>query len=331
MVNIRLFILMFLCNFLDNSSCGPHTHKTENRENEEDGAYSPRDHNHYVNGEHHTEFDHEAVLGSHDAAEEFDHLPPEEAKKRLKVLAQKMDRDHDGYVDKKELTEWVLRSFKMLTEEEAMDQLEDEDGDNDGKITWQEHMAETYGLYDDDLIPALTGERSDEYQMLQNDDQLFKAADLNSDGILDKSEFPAFSHPEEFEHMHQVVYEQAMEKRDRDKDGFLSIEEFVADNHGNVPLPSTEHYISEKDHFVHDYDLDKDGKLNREEVMLWLIPNNLEMAESEAEHLIESSDTDRDGRLSIEEIVDHHDVFVGSEATDFGEHLHNTHKFNDEL
>lgn len=51
-------------------------------------------------------------LGSHDAAEEFDHLPPQEAKKRLLHLAAKMDVNKDEYVDKKELTNWVLRSFK---------------------------------------------------------------------------------------------------------------------------------------------------------------------------------------------------------------------------
>ena len=35
--------------------------------------------------------------------------------------------------------------------------------------------------------------------------------------------------------------------------------------------------------------------------------------------------------FSFEEIITHHDVFVGSEATDYGEHLHNLHKFEDEL
>lgn len=43
---------------------------------------------------------------------------------------------------------------------------------------------------------------------------------------------------------------------------------------------------------------------------------------------MENSDTNKDGVLSIDEIVDHHEIFVGSEATDYGEHLH---KFKDEL
>jgi len=45
------------------------------------------------------------------------------------------------------------------------------------------------------------------------------------------------------------------------------------------------------------------------------------MSAQEAEHLILSSDDDGDGKLSVAEIVSHHDIFVGSEATDYGERL----------
>lgn len=43
-----------------------------------------------------------------------------------------------------------------------------------------------------------------------------------------------------------------------------------------------------------------------------------------------SSDDDHDLKLSFDEIIDHHDVFVGSEATDYGDHLLGSH-FDDEL
>lgn len=54
------------------------------------------------------------------------------------------------------------------------------------------------------------------------------------------------------------------------------------------------------------------------------------MAESEANHLISSSDDNNDKILSLDEILNHHDVFVGSEATDFGQHLENI-RLTDEL
>ena len=53
--------------------------------------------------------------------------------------------------------------------------------------------------------------------------------------------------------------------------------------------------------------------------------------QDEVDHLFAGSDDDLDGTLSLDEILDHHDLFVGSEATDYGEHLHNPDRFIDEL
>lgn len=60
-------------------------------------------------------------------------------------------------------------------------------------------------------------------------------------------------------------------------------------------------------------------------------PNFSEVAEDEVAHLFASADEDHDDRLSYEEIIDKYDIFVGSEATDYGDHLHNMHHFDDEL
>lgn len=91
-----------------------HTHTNEiNKERTSDGAYSPRDHSHISDsGEHFSEFDHEAIIGSHKEAEEYDHLPPEEAKRRLEILLKKMDTDNDRKIDRNELKAWIIRSFK---------------------------------------------------------------------------------------------------------------------------------------------------------------------------------------------------------------------------
>jgi Ca2+-binding EF-hand superfamily protein len=47
-------------------------------------------------------------------AEEFDNLSPEEAKKRLRILLMKMDRNNDGVIERKELHSWIMRSFRYL-------------------------------------------------------------------------------------------------------------------------------------------------------------------------------------------------------------------------
>lgn len=51
-------------------------------------------------------------VGSAKEAEEFDHLSPEESKRRLGILLQKMDLNSDKQIDRKELKAWILRSFK---------------------------------------------------------------------------------------------------------------------------------------------------------------------------------------------------------------------------
>lgn len=53
----------------------------------------------------------------------------------------------------------------------------------------------------------------------------------------------------------------------------------------------------------------------------WIIPEDFDHAEAEARHLIYEADTDTDGALTKKEILDKYDVFVGSQATDFGEAL----------
>jgi len=80
-----------------------HSARKGSGEREDDGAFSPRDHHHGHGEEHDNSFDHEAILGSKKDAEEFDELSPEEAKRRLKVLLSKMDRNLDESIDRNEL------------------------------------------------------------------------------------------------------------------------------------------------------------------------------------------------------------------------------------
>jgi hypothetical protein len=57
-----------------------------------------------------------------------------------------------------------------------------------------------------------------------------------------------------------------------------------------------------------------------------------DVAHEETNHLFVAADDDHDDRLSYDEIVNKYDVFVGSEATDYGDHLHNLDQFDhDEL
>ena len=82
-----------------------------------------------------------------------------------------------------------------------------------------------------------------------------------------------------------------------------------------------EELLGEKENFKFN-DADGDGSLNKEEVMKWVSPDLEKIAAEEASHLMEETDKDKDGQLTVEEVKDQHELWVGSEATDYGDMLH---------
>ncbi|XP_058819013.1 reticulocalbin-2 [Topomyia yanbarensis] len=311
---------------------GHNTVSTGSKERLEDGSFAPRDAHHIDGDEHHSEFDHEAILGSVKEAEEFDTLSPEESKRRLAQLVIKMDLNSDGFVDRHELKAWILRSFKSLLEEESADRFEDVDQNADDVITWQEYYADTYGMDSEDEETdkpvIMDASKEEEKKLITDDKEMFEAADSNHDGRLDPSEFVLFMSPEEFPQMFSVVLKQTLRNKDTNLDGKIDFQEYAAEHSRGH---DKEWLITEKDRFDNDFDKDGDGYLNGNEILSWILPSNEEVAEDEVAHLFASSDEDHDDRLSYEEIIDKYDVFVGSEATDYGDHLQNIHHFDDEL
>merc|ERR1711962_878541 len=230
-----------------------HHHK----EREEDGAISPKDKGHSnAGGEHDPHFDHQAILGSHKEAAEFDDIDEDNA---------------EGKMDSETL---------------------------------------------------------DDLQMLFEDKVLFTAADFNGDSKLNGDEYFAFSHPEDnLDRMRDALLKNTKRQKDENNDGKIDLQEFVGQRGKDH---DKEWLQDEKDRFDNDLDTNKDGFLDDNEIIHWIVPSDENVAEDEVTHLFASADDDHDGKLTIDEIVKHHEVFVGSEATDYGDHLHRP-KIVDEL
>lgn len=273
---------------------------------------------HFSDGSHNPVFDQEALLGSHKMDELAD-LPDEVRLRRLRNLAKSHDANNNDVIELDELKAWMMESFRMLDKEEAMEKLEEEDSNADGKLTFDELLDKQYGYTREDVENLKTGdgdeENEDTLNLIKDDEARFNAADLDKDGALDIQEYMAFFQPFDFPHMYEVEMAKTMKDFDKDGDGFVSQQEFVGD------LDDEENRLASVTNFK-ELDKDNNGKLTSEELRPFAMPDNTEIAAEEAEHLIETCDENKDGHLSIEEIVTKEDEFISSSATDYGRTLH---------
>ncbi|XP_028156604.1 reticulocalbin-2 isoform X1 [Ostrinia furnacalis] len=310
------------------ASAAVHSHSLDNNiERESDGSYRSRDFDHYNDAGHNSEFDHEAILGSVKEAEEYDKLTPEESRRRLALLLPKMDLNGDQNIDRLELKKWILNSFINLSREEAEERMSEVDDNRDGVVSWPEYLQDAFGVdTEEEVGPEDTGD-SGMVGLLREEKEMFKAADINGDGVLDIVEFEVFTNPEEHAAMHPYLVNQTMREKDKNNDGRVDFNEYIGERGSSEDKAWL---VSERDKFDHELDTDGDGVLSLREVEKWVIPDNEEIAEEEVDHLFASADDDHDDLLSFAEILAHHDVFVGSEATDYGGDLLGEH-FDDEL
>lgn len=298
------------------------------------GSSNHPDDGHYEDGEHNTDYDKKMFLGGEEEADDFAELSPEEQLKRLKSIIRKIDVDGDGYLTVDELSLWIQKSFKHYILEDTKEQFAEVDLDRDGTVTWEEynmHMYDRIIDYSEDTI--LEDDEEESFRLIHlKDKKRFERADQDNDSGLNLQEFTDFEHPEETDHMLEFVVEGALEEHDKDGDGFVSLDEYLGEYSQDPEATEDPQWlIIEKDRFENDYDKDGDGRLNPTELLSWIVPNNLGVSQEEANHLIEAIDGDGDGRLSEAEIVQNRDIFLTSEATDYGRQLQDQHFYHDEL
>ncbi|XP_074088580.1 reticulocalbin-2 [Macrotis lagotis] len=297
------------------------------------GAGEPGD-PHYPQGEHRPDYDREALLGGQAEVEEYEKLSPEEQQKRLKAIIKKIDVDSDGFLTENELSTWIQMSFKHYAMQEAKQQFVEYDKNDDGLVTWGEYNIQMYDrVIDFDENTVLDDAEEESFRQLHlKDKKRFEKANRDEVSGLSLVEFIAFEHPEEVDYMTEFVIQEALEEHDKNGDGFVSLKEFLGDYRRDPTANEDPEWILvEKDRFVNDYDKDGDGRLNPQELLSWVVPNNQGIAQEEALHLIEEMDLNNDSKLSEAEIIENQDLFLTSEATDYGRQLHDEHFYHDEL
>lgn len=278
---------------------------------------------HLESGQHNTKYDHEQFLGAEEA-KKFDELLPEESVRRLGIIVDKIDEDKDGYVTKYELKQWILYTKRRYIDEDVHRQWQQINPNGNETISWYAYRQHVYGFLDnleDEEEDVEGGGLSYKY-LISRDRRRWAQADRNLDDALDREEFTMFTHPEENPIMAGVILDETIEDIDKNKDGKVSLEEYIGDMYtSDAAEPEPEWVENERESFRKFRDADGDGYLNREEVQSWVVPKDFDHADSEAVHLIFEADVDGDSKLTKAEILDKYDIFVGSQATDFGEAL----------
>lgn len=304
---MRAWLLLSLCLGLAKSSAIP--------------ADPLSDKDHMRGEEHDAKYDHEAFLGK-DQAAAYDNLTPDQSKERLAKLVPVIDKnaddsiteeelkDHINFMQKRYVANDVERTWKSYSEEKVAS----------GNLKWEDYREMVYG-------PPEGQDLSDEYaHMLTRDERRWKVADEDSDGALSKAEYGCFMHPEDCDHMREIVVLETMEDIDKSKDGKVSLDEYIGDMYRPEDYPELEgkepEWVeSERGMFKEQRDKDGNGELDMEEMKEWIMPKDFDHADAEAKHLIHMADDNKDGALDKDEILAHYDVFVGSQATDYGEQL----------
>ena len=128
----------------------------------------------------------------------------------------------------------------------------------------------------------------------------------------------------------KVAFEnKVLQAHDTNKDGAISEDEFLEVMKKNSDHEEDDHESwteYEREQFKEKLDSDKDGVLKGDELLKLTGSSSVEeKAKKEAEHLMHECDQNQDGKLTSDEIIENHQIWLHTEATDFGR------KLNDEL
>jgi Ca2+-binding EF-hand superfamily protein len=279
----------------------------------------------------------EILIGNHD---EFENGGEKRLLSRLKIVFMRADVDHDAFLTHAELKAWIMFKVQQHLDEALAENeriFHHLDTDSDGFVTWKEfhiHFLLAKGHSENDTLKhvedydSLNIEAEERERLIRYKFRWAEADEEPQDNQLTIKEMQNFRHPEQSSKMIVRMAKDIIDNLDHDEDGMITEEEFVALPPGDIDDMMHERSTDEMwrkerlKEFQNVIDLNHDGRVDIEELKIYVDPHNENHAHLEADNLIQLADENSDGKLSMSEVLDNAELFLGSKMVDTGRNFH---------
>ncbi|XP_035214389.1 45 kDa calcium-binding protein-like isoform X2 [Stegodyphus dumicola] len=242
------------------------------------------------------------------------------------------DTNQDGFLNVEELEIWIMNKVKEHFHRAVRDNFlifTSLDKDHNGRVSWEEYHVnfmieqgfnKTYAKNHPENHKHL--KRKVKEKILLDKAAWSEAANSDPDA-LNIDEFLTFRHPE---HSHVSLLNMVNDiigSLDTDGDEMLSEQEFVEMPDPDETNQSLAEWKQQRTREFRDtIDLNRDGKVTREELLMYNDPENPVHSKMEAKKLIKLADVNKDQLLSLEEVLAKKDSFLGSKMVDTARSFH---------
>jgi len=250
--------------------------------------------------------------------------------KKLHDVFPKIDTNDNGYVSVDELRNWIISKVKehiqgALRENIFLFTAIDTDPRN-GAVSWDEYHAwflKKNGINSTEFESPHDEHHAELSRNLREkiawDQASWSEAAKTDPKLLNLDEFLTFRHPESSHSNLLNKADEILGEYDRDADELLTWEEYSSISEDSILVKRSEKRRDEFDNFM---DRNRDGKLDKREILTYLDPRNPRHSHLEAESLIQLSDKNSDMQLSLDEILQMADAFLSSKVIDTESKFH---------
>jgi Ca2+-binding EF-hand superfamily protein len=295
-------------------------HSEDNLPSDDDVSHDSDDSAADESSEHdHEEPDHSGDDPADDLDTDYSELSEDEIKQRFEALHKHMDANGDGKVSEEELKNWNLHKRQKQDNEDIHHTFKARDTDGNGQITWPEYVSHNYGYSEkelEDLEKSSDKDSSNEHfkKQLQQEKEAFDKADANQDKSLNVDEHLAFERPKHYLYLVDLL----KEAFDKNNDSLVDATEFAATN--------ADAKVAEEE--FKKLDVNNDGKLGDEELLLWGLSTGLaDYSAHEAKKWMSEADSNKDSVLEVNELLEHRETWAPSAHS----HHENTLEAKEEL